>query len=113
MNKTYTGLDIRKVLAPDGEVSRSLVNFETPPEQIEMALAVQQAFLKGRHLAVEAGTGVGKSFAYLIPAADLAANGMGRILISTFTITLQEQLINKDIPFLNSCKIGRASCRER
>ena len=68
-----------------------------------MALAVQQAFLKGRHLAVEAGTGVGKSFAYLIPAADLAANGMGRILISTFTITLQEQLINKDIPFLNSC----------
>jgi len=103
MNKTYTGLDIRKVLAPDGDVSRSLVNFEVRPEQIEMARAVQQSFLKGRHLAVEAGTGVGKSFAYLIPAADLAANGMGRVLISTFTITLQEQLINKDIPFLNSC----------
>jgi ATP-dependent DNA helicase DinG len=68
-----------------------------------MAEAVQQAFLKGRHLAVEAGTGVGKSFAYLIPAADLASNGMGRILISTFTITLQEQLVNKDIPFLNNC----------
>ncbi len=103
MNKTYTGLDIQKVLAPDGDVSRSLVNFEVRPEQIEMARAVQQAFLKGRHLAVEAGTGVGKSFAYLIPAVDLAANGMGRVLISTFTITLQEQLINKDIPFLDSC----------
>jgi ATP-dependent DNA helicase DinG len=103
MNKTYTGLDIRKVFAPDGEISRSLANFEVRPEQIEMAGAVQQAFLKGRHLAVEAGTGVGKSFAYLIPALDLAVNGMGRVLISTFTITLQEQLINKDIPFLNSC----------
>ena len=103
MNKTYTDLDIRKVFAPDGDVSRSLVNFEVRPEQIEMACAVQQAFLNGRHLAVEAGTGVGKSFAYLIPAVDLAVNGMGRVLISTFTITLQEQLINKDIPFLNSC----------
>jgi ATP-dependent DNA helicase DinG len=103
MNKTYAGLDIRKVFAPDGDVSRSLVNFEVRPEQMEMARAVQQALLEGRHLAVEAGTGVGKSFAYLIPAADLAANGMGRILISTFTITLQEQLLNKDIPFLNCC----------
>ncbi|MHC4323071.1 MAG: ATP-dependent DNA helicase, partial [Planctomycetota bacterium] len=103
MNKTYTGLDIREVFAPDGDVSRSLVNFEARPEQIEMACAVQQAFLKGSHLAVEAGTGVGKSFAYLIPAVDLAANGMGRVLISTFTITLQEQLVNKDIPFLNNC----------
>lgn len=103
MNKTYTGLVIRKILAPDGEVSRSLANFEVRPEQIEMACAVQQAFLNGRHLAVEAGTGVGKSFAYLIPAVDLAANGMGKILVSTFTITLQEQLVNKDIPFLNKC----------
>jgi ATP-dependent DNA helicase DinG len=103
MNKTYTGLDIRKVFAPDGEISRSLANFEMRHEQIEMARAVQQAFLTGRHLAVEAGTGVGKSFAYLIPAIDLASNGMGRILVSTFTITLQEQLVNKDIPFLNRC----------
>jgi ATP-dependent DNA helicase DinG len=103
MKKTYTGLDIRKIFAPDGYVSRSLASFEVRPEQIEMACAVQQAFSKGHHLSVEAGTGVGKSFAYLIPAVDLASNGMGRILISTFTITLQEQLINKDIPFLNSC----------
>jgi ATP-dependent DNA helicase DinG len=103
MNKTYTALDIVKFLSEYGYVSQSLANFEVRPEQIEMAGAVQQAFLKGRHLAVEAGTGVGKSFAYLIPAVDFATNGMGRILVSTFTITLQEQLINKDIPFLNSC----------
>jgi ATP-dependent DNA helicase DinG len=103
MNKTYTGLDIRKVFAPDGKVSRSLANFEVRPEQIEMACAVQRTFLSGRHLAVEAGTGVGKSFAYLVPAVDLASKGMGRVLVSTFTITLQEQLVNKDIPFLNRC----------
>jgi ATP-dependent DNA helicase DinG len=103
MNKTSTSLNVRKALSADGCVSGSLASFEVRPEQIEMAGAVQQAFLKGRHLAVEAGTGVGKSFAYLIPAVDMAANGMGRILVSTFTITLQEQLINKDIPFLNSC----------
>jgi ATP-dependent DNA helicase DinG len=103
MNEIYTGLDIRKVLSADGDVCRSLANFEVRPEQIKMACVVQKAFLKGRHLAVEAGTGVGKSFAYLIPAVDWASNGMGRILISTFTITLQEQLVNKDIPFLNNC----------
>jgi ATP-dependent DNA helicase DinG len=103
MNKTYTGLDIKKVLSADGDVCRSLTNFEVRYEQIEMAQAVQQAFLNGRHLTVEAGTGVGKSFAYLVPAADLASNGMGRVLVSTFTITLQEQLVNKDIPFLNKC----------
>jgi ATP-dependent DNA helicase DinG len=103
MNKTYTGLDIQKVLSADGEVCRSLANFEVRPEQIEMACSVQKAFLTGRHLAVEAGTGVGKSFAYLIPAADFASNGMGRMLVSTFTITLQEQLVNKDIPFLGRC----------
>jgi ATP-dependent DNA helicase DinG len=103
MSKTYTGLDIQKIFSADGDVCQSLANFEVRHEQIEMARAVQQAFLSGRHLAVEAGTGVGKSFAYLVPAADLASNGMGRVLVSTFTITLQEQLVNKDIPFLNRC----------
>ena len=103
MNKAYTGLDVKKVFSTDGDVCRSLANFEVRYEQIEMARAVQRAFLNGRHLAVEAGTGVGKSFAYLVPAADLASNGMGRVLVSTFTITLQEQLVSKDIPFLSRC----------
>jgi ATP-dependent DNA helicase DinG len=103
MNRTYTGLNVKKVFSADGDVCRSLANFEVRHEQIEMAQAVQRAFLNRRHLAVEAGTGVGKSFAYLVSAADLASNGMGRALVSTFTITLQEQLVNKDIPFLNRC----------
>ena len=49
---------------------------------------------------VEAGTGIGKSFAYLVPAIDQVVRKKGKVLISTYTITLQEQLINKDIPFL-------------
>ncbi len=95
--------DIREILAPGGPVSRSLAGFEVRPEQVQMACAVQRAFLAGRHLAVEAGTGVGKSLAYLVPAVDLVRRGAGKVLISTFTITLQEQLINKDIPLLSEC----------
>jgi ATP-dependent DNA helicase DinG len=103
MLKANTSLDIEKVLGGDGFISQALTNFEVRPEQIEMARVVQQAFDKGRHLAIEAGTGVGKSFAYLVPAIDLAYKGSGKTLISTFTITLQEQLIHKDIPLLASC----------
>jgi ATP-dependent DNA helicase DinG len=98
--------DIKKVLAPGGLVSQSFTGFEHRPQQIKMAHAVRQALANGRRLAVEAGTGVGKSFAYLVPAVELVAGGAGRILISTFTITLQEQLINKDIPFLDDCLPG-------
>jgi len=93
-------LNIEEVFAAGGPVSQSLAGFERRCQQVEMARAVQAALLDGRHLAVEAGTGVGKSFAYLVPAIEMAYRGTGRVLISTFTITLQEQLINKDIPFL-------------
>jgi ATP-dependent DNA helicase DinG len=96
-------LDIRATLAPGGAVSQSLAGFEVRPEQVQMACAAQRALVGGRHLAVEAGTGVGKSFAYLIPAVDLVCRGAGKALISTFTITLQEQLVNKDIPLLLKC----------
>ncbi len=65
-----------------------------------MAAAAGRAFEKGYHLAVEAGTGTGKSFAYLVPAIDFALRKGAKVLISTYTINLQEQLINKDIPFL-------------
>ena len=65
-----------------------------------MAKAVQDALKRHFHLAVEAGTGVGKSFAYLAPAIEAAKQQKCRVLVSTYTITLQEQLINKDIPFL-------------
>jgi ATP-dependent DNA helicase DinG len=95
--------DVRNFLGPGGAVSRSLAGFEVRPEQVEMARAVQRALLEGRRLAVEAGTGVGKSLAYLVPAVDLVCRGAGKVLISTFTITLQEQLVNKDIPLLLEC----------
>ena len=103
MIKINTCSDMNEILAPGGPVSKSLPGFEIRPEQVRMAHAVQQALMNGRHLAVEAGTGVGKSFAYLIPAADLVCRGAGKAVISTFTITLQEQLINKDIPLLLKC----------
>ncbi|MBN1393150.1 MAG: hypothetical protein JW947_10155 [Sedimentisphaerales bacterium] len=65
-----------------------------------MACAIKDAFAARRHLVAEAGTGIGKSFAYLVPAILLVHSEKTKVLISTFTITLQEQLINKDVPFL-------------
>ncbi|UCF17864.1 MAG: DEAD/DEAH box helicase [Phycisphaerales bacterium] len=103
MIRVNTFGDLKEILAPGGSVSRSLTGFEARPQQVEMACAVQRSLLDRRHLAVEAGTGVGKSFAYLIPAVDIVSRGGGKVIVSTFTITLQEQLINKDIPFLKSC----------
>ena len=94
---------MKEILGLGGPVSESLAGFEIRPEQVRMACAVQQVLLDGRHLAVEAGTGVGKSFAYLIPVADLVSRGAGKAVISTFTITLQEQLVHKDIPLLMDC----------
>ena len=77
--------------------------FEARPQQVRMAGAIQRAFADGRHLAVEAGTGVGKSFAYLVPVIQQICESKQKAVVSTFTITLQEQLSNKDIPFLKRC----------
>lgn len=77
-------------------------SFESRPEQIEMARAVATAMDTRSHLVVEAGTGVGKSFAYLVPAMLRALERGERVVIATNTISLQEQLIQKDIPFLRS-----------
>lgn len=74
--------------------------FEVRPQQREMALAVAEALEQGRHLAVEAGTGVGKSFAYLVPLILAARARQVQAVVSTYTIGLQEQLMYKDIPFL-------------
>ena len=84
----------------NGALAKSYEAYEFRDQQVRMASAVEKAFEKCRHLVVEAGTGVGKSFAYLIPAIYAAASQKCKVLISTYTITLQEQLINKDIPFL-------------
>ncbi|HHH76009.1 MAG TPA: helicase [Phycisphaerae bacterium] len=88
------------ILSPGGPVSQQFENFEQRGEQIEMAQAVEDAFADCEHLLAEAGTGVGKSFAYLVPAILAAEEQNARIVVSTFTIALQEQLIQKDLPLL-------------
>jgi ATP-dependent DNA helicase DinG len=100
MIRLNESLEIERYFDSDGPLARILAKFEPRPQQVQMACAVYKALLNGRYLVVEAGTGVGKSFAYLVPVVhNLAGNG-AKTLISTFTITLQEQLINKDIPTL-------------
>ncbi len=95
-------MDVQNFLSEAGPVAKRLDHFELRPQQVEMAAAVEQAFALGRHLVVEAGTGVGKSFAYLIPAIQQVVKNGKKVLISTHTISLQEQLIQKDIPFLRA-----------
>ena len=93
----------RDILGPDGTIARRLENYEPRDEQLQMADAVADALAGPGHLMVEAGTGVGKSFAYLVPAIQAACTQKDyRVVISTHTIGLQEQLIRKDIPFLQS-----------
>jgi len=103
MIRPYTYLDIEEAFAPAGFISQALTGFEVRPQQVEMAGAIGATFKECRHLAIEAGTGVGKSFAYLVPIIELVCRTGNKALISTYTITLQEQLINKDIPFLGDC----------
>ena len=108
-------IDAAAILASDGPVARRLgTRFEQRPQQQQMIDAVGRAFEAADNLVVEAGTGVGKSFAYLLPAiarileaksdgtARKATDGTGRIVISTHTIALQEQLISKDLPLLQA-----------
>jgi ATP-dependent DNA helicase DinG len=130
-----------EILGPTGRIAARLTNYEARAEQLEMAEAVDRAIRQKHHLVVEAGTGVGKSFAYLVPAILAAAGeqrkapsedesksitqesktdrphpsplpkGEGtesqetrspRVVVATHTISLQEQLMEKDLPFLNS-----------
>ncbi len=92
---------MQEVLGPGGTVARQWPAFESRPQQVEMADAVAQTLGRKQKLLVEAGTGVGKSFAYLVPAVmAVAAKKDYRVVVSTHTIGLQEQLITKDIPFL-------------
>ena len=98
------------ILGPDGAIAGRLgERYEHRPQQLEMAAAVADAFASGHHLMVEAGTGVGKSFAYLLPAIDHAVRTKKRVVISTHTISLQEQLIEKDIPLLAAVYPGEFS----
>jgi DNA polymerase-3 subunit epsilon/ATP-dependent DNA helicase DinG len=92
--------EIASVLDYSGPFSRYFDSYEHRPEQVSMLRAISNALSFGRHTLIEAGTGVGKSFAYLVPAAYFAVLNNTRIVISTNTINLQDQLIKKDIPAL-------------
>jgi len=101
-------IDTNSILGCSGRIASRLKQYEHRPQQLEMAEAVRQSIADESHLLVEAGTGVGKSFAYLVPAilavaAEKREDGKRkRLIISTNTISLQEQLITRDIPFLNA-----------
>ena len=100
MTQTPKTLTLREIFSPGGLISQQLEGYEFRQEQLDMANAVARAFAASEHLIVEAGTGVGKSFSYLIPAISLALKAEQTVVISTNTISLQEQLVTKDIPFL-------------
>ena len=89
---------LRELLGPGGALSRVLSAYEARPPQLAMAAHVEHALARGRALVVEAGTGTGKTLAYLLPAAR---SGL-KVVISTATKTLQEQLADKDVPLLRA-----------
>jgi ATP-dependent DNA helicase DinG len=91
--------EIGRIFAPDGMMAH-LKGYEQRDEQLRMALTVAEAFNHDRVALVEAGTGTGKSLAYLVPAILWAVRNNQRVVVSTNTINLQEQLIRKDLPFL-------------
>src|SRR4029450_8359926 len=91
-----------EVFGPEGLIAQAHPEYEYRPVQVEMARALIRAFQEKRHLIVEAGTGTGKTLAYLVPAVAAALAGRGRVIISTGTKNLQEPLMEKDIPFLQS-----------
>ena len=97
--------NVIKFLGVNGILSEKLEGFEHRPQQVKMAQAVETAFSQAKHLIVEAGTGTGKSLAYLIPAILWAVENNKKVVISTYTKTLQQQILNHDIPFLRE-KLG-------
>jgi ATP-dependent DNA helicase DinG len=123
-------LDVRSILGENGRIAQRLPTYEPRPQQLEMAQAVERAIRTQSHLVVEAGTGVGKSFAYLVPAIlsineaqsasatpsrrrdlddddfddepEATGKKKRRVVIATHTIALQEQIFTRDIPFLKA-----------
>src|SRR5579862_7619356 len=87
---------IERVFEADGPFAATLAGFEPRAGQVQMAQLVERGILEGMHTLVEAGTGVGKSLAYLVPAVRSGK----KVVLSTGTIALQEQLVRKDIPLV-------------
>ncbi len=93
-------VEIEEVFGPKGYLAKKLSTYEYREEQCQMASAIKEAIMKKAHLIVEAGTGVGKSLAYLVPFLYWTVNEKKKAIISTFTKVLQNQLIEKDLPLL-------------
>lgn len=89
-------IPIEEIFSPGGAIARKLGGYEARPGQVQMAQSIERGFLESLHTLVEAGTGVGKSLAYLVPAIRSGK----KTVISTGTIALQEQLVEKDIPLV-------------
>jgi ATP-dependent DNA helicase DinG len=94
--------ELAAIFEPSGELNRHFEGYEHRAQQVSMATAVIEAFNQNQHLLVEAGTGTGKSIAYLVPAFQWADQNRQRVVISTNTLNLQDQLIHKDVPDLNA-----------
>jgi DNA polymerase-3 subunit epsilon/ATP-dependent DNA helicase DinG len=105
--------EIEAILKPGGAMSQAFEQYEYRPQQVEMAQAVASAFNKGHHLIVEAGTGTGKSVGYLLPAILYSIRTGERVVVSTSTINLQDQLFTKDLPMLHEVLEGRKTKDER
>ena len=97
--RKLAALSVDAVFAADGPLARKLVGYEDRSEQRELAEAIERTFADGGALVAEAGTGVGKSMAYAVPSIAAAALG-DRVIISTHTLPLQDQLVRKDLPAL-------------
>ena len=89
---------VESVLSPEGPLSLEFNQYEERPSQIALARLISQGFNEEKIVIAEAGTGVGKSFAYLIPALMWAAHNKQRVVVSTATINLQQQIMEKDLP---------------
>ena len=98
VRRELTEQQVEDLLAPHGVFASAFPGFENRPQQAEMLKAVTRAIYQGRKLIVEGGTGIGKSIAYLLPAVLYSATHGHRVVVSTNTISLQEQLMEKDIP---------------
>jgi predicted DnaQ family exonuclease/DinG family helicase len=100
IRKSINEEEVASLLEKDGHLSKAFPGYEYRPQQVEMARAIAKAFNGSHHLLVEAGTGVGKSVAYLVPAMLYAAQNQCRVVVATSTINLQQQLCVKDLPDL-------------
>lgn len=104
-------MDLDSVFSPGGILENSIPTYSYRESQYEMAAIVKQAFDEGRIAVLEAGTGIGKSFAYLVPSfLEILSDRKKRIVIATSTITLENQLYEKDIPMLNEALGADLDC---